>query len=157
MSDPAHASCPFCQKSSADFFMESEHFGAIYNIAPILPGHSLIIPKFHHTKMITLEDEFLSEMMLFSKRVAKLLCEVFKSEEFDWAIQEGASAGQSVEHMHLHLLPRNPGDLDDPGAWYREIEKNHTNLDVFERRRISDEELMKITKRLREVAIINNS
>lgn len=155
MSVPNSEPCPFCQKSSDDFFMESEHFGAMYNIAPILPGHSLIIPKFHHTKMITLEDKFLSEMILFSKRVALLLCDVFQSEEFDWAIQEGASAGQSIEHMHLHLLPRNHGDLDDPGAWYREIEKNSTNLDVFERRRISDEELMAITKRLRERGLEN--
>jgi len=152
MSDSTPALCPFCQKSTDDLFMESEHFGAIYNIAPILPGHSLIIPKFHHTKMITLEDEFLSEMMLFSKRVATLLCDVFTTEEFDWAIQEGHSAGQSLEHMHLHLLPRNPGDLDNLGAWYREIEKNHAKLDVFERRRVSEEELDEITLRLKKRA-----
>ena len=152
MLDESSKTCPFCQKLPDDFFMQSEHFGAIYNIAPILPGHSLIIPTFHHTSMISMPDDLLCEMMLFSKKVAQFLSNVFESQDFDWAIQEGKLAGQSVQHLHLHLLPRKPNDLDDPGSWYREIEKNYAQLDVFEQRKLDENHLSDITARLKKEA-----
>ena len=88
-------SCPFCMESIADeTFAESQYFRAIYNISPILPGHSLVIPKRHVSSFLELTDGEACEMTLFSREIAAKLVEVFSSSGFNWTIQEGAVAGQ---------------------------------------------------------------
>jgi diadenosine tetraphosphate (Ap4A) HIT family hydrolase len=57
----------------------------------------------------------------FARRITNFLSSHFKADGFDWAIQDGMSAGQTVGHVHLHVLPRWFGDLPSPGDWYRRL------------------------------------
>ncbi|HEY4690593.1 MAG TPA: HIT family protein [Anaerolineae bacterium] len=137
--------CPFCNATVSDVtFMESPRFRAIVNIAPILPGHSLIVPKRHIESLLALSDEEVAEMVNLSRKAVTLLMRVHGATGFDWTIQESAAAGQSVPHLHLHLIPRQDGDLPDPGDWYTRL------IDFRGRPRLAREEMKQLAERLRE-------
>ena len=137
--------CPFCAPEAADItFMESYRFRAVVNVAPILPGHSLIIPKRHVASLLGLSDDEVVEMVELSRRAVALLMRFYGSAGFDWTIQESEAAGQSVPHLHLHLIPRRRGDLPDPGDWYpRLIEHN-------QQPRLTHEAMRQIADQLRQ-------
>lgn len=145
--------CPFCRKTATDFFLETKSFAAIYNIAPILPGHSLVIPRRHVESLFELTDSELAEFMRLGRDVARLLKQVLQTDAFDWAIQEKEAAGQSVAHLHMHVVPRRIGDLPNPGDWYQALEKNaQLPIDSASRNRLSRTEMDAITSRLKEQA-----
>jgi bis(5'-adenosyl)-triphosphatase len=146
--------CPFCQPGISSFvFARSGPFMAVYNIAPVFPGHSLIIPEKHIHSLMELTDNEITAMMLFSRKITALLLRVFNAGAFDWSVQEGEVAGQSLEHLHLHIVPRFPGDLPNPGDWYPEIQNNFDKiLDSASRPRLNKEEMNRIIKKLREQA-----
>ena len=142
------AECPFCATSVTDMsFIESPRFRAIVNVAPILPGHSLVVPKRHVESLLALSDEEVAEMVNLSRRAVALLTRVYGSDGFDWTIQESEAAGQSVPHLHLHLIPRTRGDLPDPGDWYPRL------IESRDRAGLTRDEMRDIAQRLRrEVA-----
>lgn len=145
--------CPFCSKGQAYFFLESHHFAVIYNISPILPGHSLIISKDHKESLFELTENELSEFMKLGRNTAQFLSKIFDTDAFDLAIQEKEAAGQSVPHLHMHVVPRKIGDLKDPGSWYQEIEKaNISDIDTFTRFRLEEKQLIEITNKLKKEA-----
>ncbi len=143
--------CPFCNPMvEGAIFAHSEKFLAIYNIAPILPGHSLVIPKRHLQSIMELNDSELSEMIIFTKKVTDLLLTAFSAEAFNWSLQEKEFAGQSVAHLHLHIVPRYKDDLPKPGDWYPKLKTNHEKiLDSETRQKLSYDEMEQIINRLR--------
>jgi bis(5'-adenosyl)-triphosphatase len=148
--------CPFCDPAvQAATFAETERFRAIYNIAPILPGHSLVIPKAHVESFMDLSDEDTAGLMIFARQVARLLGKAFKAASFDWTIQDGLPAGQTVAHLHLHLIPRKTDDLPSPGDWYPRLEENEMGLaggiDSATRTRLKAHEMKTIIDTLRNV------
>lgn len=143
-------SCVFCrQEIHEKSFCASAHFIAFYNIAPILPGHSLIIPKAHFGSLLELPDDALSEMMIFARRVTQILITVFQCDGFDWSVQDGISAGQTVAHLHMHIIPRKPADMPEGNEWYGKIARTGEKvLDSQHRDRLSNVDYDAITARL---------
>ena len=123
-------SCPFCklieednlslnQVSSNQIFYQSKNFFCVYNIKPILPGHSLVIPKRHVKNFFELKDVEVIEMFKVIKKAYNALKKVYDSDGLNIAIQEGESGGQSVEHLHMHVIPRRKGDMQgNPSQWF---------------------------------------
>ena len=146
--------CPFCSRDiEVSVFARSGNFIALYNLAPVFPGHSLVIPSRHVHSLLELSEKEAAEMMSFSQKVTRLLLQVFGAKAFDWSVQDGEAAGQSVAHLHLHIVPRNTGDRPDPGDWYPEIAQNTAEiLDSAFRPKIPPDELERIVKKLREQA-----
>lgn len=146
--------CLFCRKGIVEkSFSQSPNFKAIYNIAPILPGHSLIIPKLHYTSLFELPDAEIAEMMVFAKEITSVLKTFFDCDGFDWTIQDGVSAGQTVPHLHLHIIPRKPLDLPEGNEWYSKIPENEKQLlDSLHRKRLNNLDYMAITAKLAEAA-----
>jgi bis(5'-adenosyl)-triphosphatase len=146
--------CPFCKSGVKDLsFFESEKFIAVYNIAPILPGHTLVIPRRHITGFFELEDEELFEFVKFSRSVVKILSKAFGTEAFNWTLQEKEEAGQSIAHMHIHIIPRKPEDLPHPGEWYPRLKYNTDNvLDSDKRERLRPGQLKGIIKKLKNIS-----
>lgn len=149
--DELRNNCPFCDSRIDEAkFSESENFMAIYNIAPILPGHSLIIPKRHVESLLELDDKELYEMTMFSRDITKTLLEIFKSSGFDWTVQEGEDAGQSIPHLHMHLIPRKSNDLTKPGDWYPLMKESEAEIiDSNARPRMTADEMKTIVSRIR--------
>ena len=146
--------CPFCRKEIIEkSFCTITRFSAFYNIAPILPGHSLIIPNNHYESLFELTDDELSEMMLFARKITLVLKSVFNCEGFDWTIQDGVSAGQTVPHLHLHIIPRKPFDMPESNEWYSKIPQNEAHLlDSENRKRLSDDDYYVISQQLKKAS-----
>jgi bis(5'-adenosyl)-triphosphatase len=146
--------CIFCKRSvSARAFYSDSKFKALYNIAPVLPGHSLVIPVKHYESLLQLSDADLGKMMVFARNITKVLKTVFNCDGFDWTIQDGVSAGQTVPHLHLHIIPRKPSDLPSGNEWYSRIPENEKiMIESDNRSRLSENEYDEITRRLSEAS-----
>lgn len=147
--------CPFCHENiQRAQFAQSANFRAIYNRAPILPGHSLIIPKLHLESLMELAESDLAEMMIFARSVTGILNKTFHTASFNWSLQDGLAAGQTIPHLHLHLIPRLPADLPSPGDWYPLLEKSETeNVDSDLRARLTPNQIDQIVQKIKTAAL----
>jgi bis(5'-adenosyl)-triphosphatase len=152
--DADPSACPFCGAGAeASAFAQNAGFLALYDISPVLPGHSLILPRRHVRGLLDLGDGELADMMVFGRAVTRVLVRAFKADGFDWAIQDGAAAGQTVPHLHLHVIPRHTGDLPDPGDWYPALMRSEAApIDSRIRPRLTPTEFAQITEKLRAIA-----
>ena len=149
----AHPHCPFCLPRVRDSaFCGDERFLALYNIAPILPGHSLVIPRAHVASLLELSEVDLGAFVLFARRITRLLKRAFAADDFDWSIQDGISAGQTVPHLHLHIIPRHAGDLPNPGDWYPALMASESAQIDRTRSRLTPAEHAQVTAHLRAMA-----
>ena len=148
--------CIFCNKEITDnSFCSTVQFSALYNIAPVLPGHSLIIPNKHYTSLSELSDNELGDMIIFARKITTVLKAVFNCNGFDWTIQDGISAGQTISHLHLHIIPRKPLDIAEGDEWYSKIPGNENQmLDSMQRERLNVPEYIAITEKLAKAATI---
>lgn len=144
--------CPFCASiRKNEYFACSNSFAAIYNLAPILPGHSLIIPRQHIVSISELSKGELSELFAFSRVVTDKLVAFFESSAFDWSLQDGIAAGQTIPHLHIHIVPRKQNDLGDKNDWYQLArDSNAAHLDSFHRNKLVAEEYIEITNTLKK-------
>ncbi len=146
-----NTNCPFCNADNQLLaFATSGDFKAIYNLSPILPGHCLVIPQRHVTSLFELDEEEISSFFSFARKVTAFVCEVFGSDAYDWSLQEGNEAGQSIDHLHLHIIPRKPDDLEESGEWYGLLQKSVDPLNK-ERLILSEGEYSDISLKLREL------
>jgi bis(5'-adenosyl)-triphosphatase len=148
------SACPFCDVSvRTAMFFETPNFMAIYNIAPILPGHSLVIPRVHRVSLMELSDHEMNDFFSTARMATRILMKAFQTEAFDMSIQEKPEAGQTIEHLHLHIVPRVKGDLPQPGEWYPLIhQSDQTMIDSFTRPHLNSENLTLITNELKHIA-----
>lgn len=143
--------CPFCSPEiSEQIIHENNQMLAVYNIAPILPGHSLVIPRKHLESINELSEQELLEFFTFARKTTRILCSAFGSDGFDWSLQESEAAGQSIAHLHLHIIPRMAGDLKKPGDWYPMLEQNRCFIDSPERKSLSREEIKSIVSEIQK-------
>lgn len=149
----ASGNCPFCRTDlAAKSFMSNDQFLALYNIAPVLPGHSLVVPRRHARSLMDLTAGEISGLFLFSRQVTTLLMKAFGGSGFDWSLQDGKPAGQTVDHLHLHIIIRKDNDLASPGEWYPKVEKADNTLpDSFDRKQLADAEYNRISGYLRNL------
>ncbi len=143
--------CPFCQNRIQEVvFDDTRNFMALYNIAPIFPGHSLIVPRRHVQSVMELTTPEFEELMDFTRRVTVDLLDVFKANAFNWTLQDREAAGQTLAHLHVHIVLRFPNDLPDPGDWYPLVKQNYGEiLDSAHRPHLADKDMQTIVHRLR--------
>ncbi|MGI9286711.1 MAG: HIT family protein [Pseudomonadales bacterium] len=82
---------------------------AFMDIMPQVPGHVLVIPKSPATNLLTLDPEYARAMMLTTQKVAIAVQQALDAPGFMIAQLNGAAAGQTVFHIHMHILPRREG------------------------------------------------
>lgn len=113
--------CPFCTLPRPRILRASDLGLVVRDAFPISPGHTLIIPKRHIGSFFDLSpDEREDLMSLVSNAKAELAAE-FKPDGFNIGINDGPVAGQTVPHLHIHLIPRYKGDMADPRGGVRWI------------------------------------
>jgi bis(5'-adenosyl)-triphosphatase len=126
---------------------------ALYNIAPVLPGHVLVIPRAHHTSLLSLTETEMTAFFEVSRMVLKIVLKAFGTDAFDWSIQEKPEAGQTLEHLHLHIVPRKRNDLPEAGDWYPLVHQNDDDIiDSRSRPRLHVKDLHTIVEKLKETA-----
>ena len=84
---------------------EDDNFIAFLDIAPLVMGHVLIVPKNETDKLFDLDDEILSQMLVFAKPIAKTIERVFDCRRCGISV-----VGLEVPHAHMHLIPINSAD-----------------------------------------------
>lgn len=154
MSEQNLPGCPFCQEELAKkAFLADDNFLAVYNLAPILPGHSLVVPRRHAESLLDLTEDEVSGFFTFARKVTNLLTKAFDGEGFDWSLQDKEAAGQTVKHLHLHIVIRKTDDLKEIGDWYPLIEQSdNLMLDSSVRSKLDEKEYSLITDHLRKLS-----
>jgi diadenosine tetraphosphate (Ap4A) HIT family hydrolase len=113
--------CPFCNLEKSRVILDNDHAIAIYDGYPVSPGHSLIVPKRHIVSFFEASKEEQAALFDLLAEMRQLLQKELKPDGFNIGINDGAAAGQTVMHLHIHLIPRYTGDMPDPRGGVRWI------------------------------------
>jgi len=89
--------------------LEDEHTLAFMDVMPQVDGHTLVIPKVEAESIFDLQPESLAATMVATQRVARAVKKAFEAPGVMIAQLNGPAAGQSVFHVHFHVLPRHAG------------------------------------------------
>jgi bis(5'-adenosyl)-triphosphatase len=101
------------------------------NLKPILPGHVLVSPLRRAPRFNDLTPPEVADLFSTVQRVSRTIERVYKATALNIAIQDGEDAGQSVPHVHVHVIPRKKADLDDRGgsdAIYKMMDGEEGNI-----------------------------
>ncbi len=113
--------CPFCK---SDFYRLSEsdreNILVVKDLNPVTPGHRLVVPRVHYESLLELTPTLVGELFQVAAKVAR---EAVSSgaDGFNLGINDGAVAGQSVPHVHIHVIPRYLGDVENPFGGVRGV------------------------------------
>ena len=113
------SSCPFCSISGALF--ENELAYVREDKFPVSPGHLLIIPKRHVPDWFLLIREEQQAMLALLSRAKEYLDVRYHPDGYNIGINCGEAAGQTVFHVHMHLIPRYAGDTGNPRGGVRGV------------------------------------
>ncbi len=114
--------CPFCSRDSiGDVLAENSLALAFYDRFPVSQGHTLIIPKRHVASFFDLEPEEHNQIRELGKQCRDIVQQQFHPDGFNIGVNVGKSAGQSVFHCHIHLIPRYLGDVANPRGGVRGV------------------------------------
>ncbi|MCB9802594.1 HIT family protein [Candidatus Nomurabacteria bacterium] len=106
--------CIFCKivrgEIPAKKIYEDQDYLAFLNIAPNTKGHSLVIPKKHSDLFVDLSSEEVGALNQVVQKVAKELTLVLETKSFNLGLNNGELSGQSINHVHWHIIPRYQGD-----------------------------------------------
>ena len=92
---------------------EDEDYKAILDVSPASQGHVIILPKNHAANIFELSDEDARGIMLVAKKIAAAQMKVFGCDGVNVLQNNGEAAGQTVFHLHVHVIPRYKGDTVD--------------------------------------------
>lgn len=122
ISKKENTDCIFCNPASdRELILESATAYAIYDKFPVNNGHALIIPKKHCANYFDLNFRDQSACWFILNKVKKIVSERFNPDGFNIGVNVSASAGQTVPHVHIHLIPRYKGDVENPTGGVRNV------------------------------------
>lgn len=120
-----HEYCPFCNTDSeSELIVESATAYAIYDKFPVNNGHALIVPKRHCADYFNLTFKEQAACIFMLNKVKEIILNKFKPDGFNIGINVGEKAGQTVHHVHIHLIPRYSGDVKEPRGGVRGVLPN---------------------------------
>ena len=112
-------SCPFCTLPPERILLSTEHFKVIRDGFPVSPGHTLVIPHRHAGSLFELTEAEFAALWSVLHWVRANLAAEFAPDSVNVGVNDGAEAGQTVPHLHLHVIPRYAGDVPDPRGGVR--------------------------------------
>ncbi|MHC3995572.1 HIT family protein [Thiomicrolovo sp. ZZH C-3] len=114
--------CIFCHLPDASVIDSNALAVAFYDKFPVTEHHTLIIPRRHVADYFELTREEVAAMhALLQRQKMRLLALDGTISGFNIGINVGADAGQTIFHVHMHLIPRRKGDLSDPQGGVRGV------------------------------------
>lgn len=106
--------CIFCKIADGEIpaatLYEDEEFRVILDLSPASKGHALILPKDHYANLYEMPDELAGKAMILARKIIKAMTDVLKCDGYNVLQNNGAAAGQTVFHFHIHLIPRYKDD-----------------------------------------------
>ncbi len=112
--------CLFCKIISGAIpsakIYEDDEVLAFLDIKPVNPGHALVIPKAHTDRLAEMTDDAAASLMRVVPYLSKAIMKAVGAEAFNLMCNNGDLAGQTIDHVHLHIIPRFDGDGYE--AWH---------------------------------------
>ena len=128
--------CPFCRLTKTDLTAENTFHQVIRDRFPISLGHSLIIPKRHVASLFDLTTEEFNALYELLHTTRQQLDAEYQPTGYNVGVNIGETAGQTVFHLHVHVIPRYVGDQADPRGGIRWIFPE--KADYWSKREIHD-------------------
>ncbi|HBL18303.1 MAG TPA: HIT family protein [Elusimicrobia bacterium] len=112
--------CPFCALKTTGNRLPSNRLAIVVEDKyPISRGHTLIIPRRHVSRVAALKSIERAALWGLIPKVLQVLSKRYSPNGFNIGLNDGIAAGQTVPHLHLHIIPRYKGDVKDPRGGVR--------------------------------------
>ncbi|KAG4304829.1 hypothetical protein PORY_001882 [Pneumocystis oryctolagi] len=122
---------------SKQVFFHAKNSLALVNLRPLLPGHVLVIPRRSVLRLRDLLDTEVHCLFSTVQKVSSVVENAFGASSCTIAIQDGKYAGQTVPHLHVHIIPRKPYDLKENDEIYEMLSSEGANLGKLHHERIT--------------------
>lgn len=119
--------CIFCGKPETEALCENDLARAFFDKYPVSEGHVLITPKRHAATYFDATKEELAAIYELTKKVKEILDERYNPDGYNFGVNVGLAAGQTIFHLHVHVIPRHIGDVEDPSGGVRKVKPNLVN------------------------------
>ncbi len=116
--------CPFCSPADDRIWWEDEIACVLWDAFPISNGHALVIPKQHSASLYDLSEATQVSLWKVVAEVRRRLLNRLDPDGFNVGVNDGLAAGQTVMHVHIHVIPRWENDVSDPRGGIRWIIPN---------------------------------
>jgi len=114
--------CPFCELiARGPVELDGGAAVAIVDAFPLNPGHVLVLPRRHEPNFLALQPEELEAVAKVARTLVQRIEGAYHADGFNLGVNVGHAAGQTIDHAHLHLIPRYRGDVPDPRGGIRWI------------------------------------
>ncbi|KOA18068.1 AP-4-A phosphorylase [Clostridium homopropionicum DSM 5847] len=122
-------SCLFCNYPKEKYIVENAFAFAIYDNFPVNEGHALIIPKRHFESFFEATEEEVKGIYKLLHEVKRNIDKKYKPDGYNVGINVGEYGGQTIMHLHVHLIPRYKGDVENPRGGIRKFKKELVEYD----------------------------
>lgn len=113
--------CLFCNRKDLEIIVENKLAFAIYDKYPVNLGHILVIPKRHYANFYESTEEEVLAIYEIIHECKKIVDIKYNPTGYNIGININESAGQTIMHLHVHMIPRYDGDVDDPRGGIRNL------------------------------------
>ena len=113
--------CPFCTITPEKIVAQNAHTFTVRDTLPLSPGHTLIVPKRHIAGIFDAEPDEVAALWEAVQQARAQLLKEYSPDGFNIGINDGLAAGQTILHLHIHIIPRYKGDMPDPRGGIRWI------------------------------------
>ncbi len=113
--------CPFCMIHVEKIIAQDPLTFTVRDALPVSPGHTLILPKRHIASIFEATREEVAALWEAVQLARAQLLEEFSPDGFNIGINDGPASGQTILHLHIHVIPRYKGDMPDPRGGIRWI------------------------------------
>jgi len=119
----AEGFCFFCNvlKENTGILLQNDSFFTRLDPFPVSKGHTLMISKKHESSFFDMGEKELADLVDIMKQAKAMLDLDHSPDGYNIGINEGEAAGQTIPHLHIHLIPRYKDDVDDPVGGVRNI------------------------------------
>jgi diadenosine tetraphosphate (Ap4A) HIT family hydrolase len=111
--------CPFC--GDPEIVIENELAFAHYDTYPVSSGHCLLIPRRHFAEYFEATAAEKAAIWQLLDEVKPIIDQEFGPDGYNVGVNIGAAAGQSIPHLHIHVIPRYAGDVENPQGGVRGV------------------------------------
>lgn len=133
------AGCPFCNANRDRLFLESDLVIGLWDAFPVSPGHALIVTRRHVNSWFDATDAERRALTDAIDLARRAILQRHAPDAFNICVNVGDAAGQTVPHLHVHVIPRYAGDVPDPHGGVRYVipaKANYLGADAAEGRRL---------------------
>jgi len=116
--------CFFCdiqKQNDSNRIVDNQYFFARYDNFPLNDGHCEIIPKEHIVSFFDLTSEQIKSFYSLITAVKEIIDKKFNPDGYNIGVNDGKAAGRTQDHLHIHLIPRYIGDVENPRGGIRHI------------------------------------